>query len=179
MDALVHTSGRFKKVASASRGRLRRVSVLALRPGDLVQFYEQTKWSRSTHLLHSAVHVGAGLYVERPDPEVIGEHAPYRLATFDSVAAPVLAAVNRMARVEVLRAVAPLDPPWIAFPSAFAGRLADLERTSGRVIGHQIVPLLEHGQASTGTGEEHLSAVVEIPLRLDEHGRAALDGGDP
>lgn len=173
MDDLVHQSGAFKKVTAASRLRLSRVGRQNLRPGDLVQFYEQTKWSRATTLLHSAVHVGCGIFFEKPNTEIMGEDSPYRLGTFEMISSPVLYAVDRMARVEVLRPVRSLAPAKETFRSGFADRLAQLERSSGRTIGHDIVQLLEHGLGG-GISDEQLSAIVEVSLEVDEHGRSVI-----
>ena len=172
LDTIVRgETKRFRAVGAAGEGRLDRIPKLALRPGDLVQFYEVTDWARPTLLLHSAVHVGCGIYFDKPNTELVGEDSPYRLGTFETIAAPVLQSVEQHARVEVHRLVRPLAPPLEAFASGFAEQLHTLETRAGRAIGAQVVQMLELGAAG-GILDEQLSALVEFPLAFDNDGRA-------
>ncbi|MEZ5216418.1 MAG: LysM peptidoglycan-binding domain-containing protein [Ilumatobacteraceae bacterium] len=174
MERVVHESGRFKRISSATRW-MSRIPRLALKPGDLVQFYEQTKWSRSTRLVHSAVHVGGGLFFEKPTTEIVGEPAPFRLGTFSMIAAPITYAADRVARVEVHRATSPLPLATEAFRSGHADRLAESSKPArGGRSGIRSCPSPSSPGRVRG-GHEQLSALVELPIVLDDGGRAALE----
>ena len=173
MDSELH-SDRFEVVESLDPGQVPLLSVLPLRPGDVVAFFEVSEFARATMLVHTALHVGAGLLVEKPNTEAAGEDSPYRLATPGMVVEPLEAALLGSAlRAEVLRPCDPLRPLTEVFASSYAVRLRGLANRARRPLGMEVVPQNEYGLGG-GITSEAICAVARLPVVVGPDGRGSL-----
>jgi len=188
MDGLVEAGEVFEKVGGVSleeisAGRLDKLLALDLKPGDVVQFHEESEWARMTMLLHSAVYVGGGLFFEKPntegaekdDPATYArqDETPFRLATLDDMAKPIAGFVDGKFRVEVVRAKKPLEDPAKAFASSMQDNVAAWAEKKGRALGAELVVELEQGSGG-GIRAEHAAALVRAKIVIDADGTAQI-----
>jgi len=161
---------------------------LDLKPGDVVQFYEESQWGRMTMLLHSAVYVGGGLFFEKPNTEgeevarpqdyVTQDETPYRLATVADLTAPYDSMFSGedgagSYRVEVKRAKANLEDPAIAFTGSLSGPVNTWAENKGRSLGTELVVEFEQGSMG-GILAEHVTALKRVKLEQAEDGSAFI-----
>ena len=173
MDNELH-SDRFELVESLDPGQVALLSVLPLLPGDVVAFFEVSEFARATMLVHTALHVGAGLLVEKPNTEAAGEDSPYRLVTAGMVVEPLEAALlGSGLRAEVLRPRAPLRPLTEVFASSYAVRLRGLANRARRPVGMDVVPQNEYGLGG-GITSEAICAVARLAVEIGPDGRGSL-----
>jgi hypothetical protein len=166
---------RFQTIESLAMGQLNLLGVIPMQPGDIVGFYEVSEWPRVTMLLHTAVHIGAGLFVEKPNTEMAGEDSPYRICTAEMIALPLLHAVGNSVRAVVYRAKGPMSPAAQTFQTSYSEPLVALSRTGGRPIGMPIVSQYEYGLGG-GINNETMCAIATMPISFGEDGRARLTG---
>lgn len=173
MDNELH-SDRFELVESLDPEQVPLLSVLPLQPGDVVAFFEVSEFARATMLVHTAIHVGAGLFVEKPNTEAPGEDSPYRLATAGMVVEPLEAAlIGSRLRAEVLRARVAPRPLTEVFASSYAVRLRGLANRARRPLGMDVVPQNEYGLGG-GITSESICAVARLSITLGPDGRGRL-----
>jgi len=188
MDGLVEGGEVFEKVGGVSlaeieAGQIDKLLALDLKPGDVVQFHEESEWARMTMLLHSAVYVGGGLFFEKPNTEgpekedpanyVKQDETPFRLATLDDMQKPIAGFVDGKFRVEVVRAKKQLEDPAQAFGSSQQENVAAWAEKKGRTLGAELVVELEQGSGG-GIRAEHASALVRAKLAVDAQGNVKI-----
>jgi hypothetical protein len=166
---------RFHTLESLAMGQLNLLGVIPMQPGDVVGFYEVSEWPRVTMLLHTAVHVGAGLFVEKPNTEMAGEDSPYRLGTAEMIASPLLHAIGPSVRAVVFRPKGPMSPAAQVFETSYTEQLVALSRSGGRPIGMPIVAQREFGLGG-GISSETMCAIATMPISFGDDGRARLTG---
>ncbi|MCK6546938.1 hypothetical protein L6R52_13900 [Myxococcota bacterium] len=159
---------------------------LSLRPGDLLELFEPVGADgpfRATHLVHSAVHVGAGLFIEKADTEVRGKDFPYRLATLDQVVQPIADLLDGAApRAAILRAELPLPEPEHAFGASVARDVARWERDHHQRVGMPLARAIEleevrdpaQDRTAAGITGEWLTAIDVLPLGVTTEGRGTI-----
>lgn len=155
-----------------------------LRPGDLLQLFEPVGPDgpfRATHLVHSAVHVGAGLFLEKADTEVRGKDFPFRLATLEQVVKPIADLLDGAApHAQLCRAELPLPEPEHVFGTSEATRIAKWEKAERVRLGMPLMRALELAElrdpARDGSGilGEWLTAMDTLPLGLTADGRGTI-----
>ncbi|MFZ9890112.1 MAG: hypothetical protein ACO3JL_21650, partial [Myxococcota bacterium] len=163
--------------------RLQEFEAVGLRPGDIVEFHQVQDWARLTHLTHSAVYVGNGLFFEKPATEgpnednkvtcQVRDETPFRLVTLDMMARLIDNALSGSYRVEAWRPAAPLKEAAEAFASSLTGRIKAYAEARGAVLNLPLVGEFEQGMAGTISGE-HASALVKKPLRQNDEGTTSF-----
>ncbi len=183
MDEMTDDRSLFTKVAEFSADQLDQLAAFDLQPGDMIQLHEVSDWARITMLLHSATHVGDGLFFEKPNTEgaevdqpelyISQEETPIRLATLENMIKPVSAAVDGQFRIEVLRASAPLPPAEEAFQSSMEDEIRRLATSQGKSLQTELVAELEQNMGG-GIRAEYASALITKKLDIAESGRGQL-----
>lgn len=186
MDDLAHAEGAFQKVTELPAAQVAELLAADLKPGDLIQFFEVSEWSRMTMLVHSAVYVGGGLFFEKPNTEGVEkdnaetydrqEETPFRLATLANMVKPLDVAFEGKFRVEVLRAQKALEPASVAFESSLEGAFRDFAEKQGKTLGNELVLELEQGSGG-GIRAEHASALTTVGVQPGPDGRGRLAEG--
>lgn len=172
MDDLT-ASNHFERIADLKGPDLADIAGLPLRPGDVVQLFEDVQWGAITHILHSAVYVGGGLFFEKPNTEMAGEDSPYRLATFEMVLKPVAHFAGHLPKVRVSRPRGLLPEPEVIFESGFRDALERNARRKGRSIGLPLVRVMSYSLGG-GTNGEQLVGITRFPIELASDGRGRL-----
>jgi hypothetical protein len=167
MDGLV-TNAPFTHLGSGKDS-----SALPLQPGDLVQFYDTGDFARYTMLLHSAVYVGGGLFFEKPNTEMDGEDSPPRLATWETMSAPVSSFCEGRFEVRAYRATQPLPPGETAFESSVESAVKAWAAELGEPLGLELCQEFEQSMGG-GIRGEYVAGIVPVEL-----GRNQLGHGGP
>lgn len=167
--------------------RLHELLSMGMKPGDLVHVHMVSSLvSASTDLMHSALYVGGGLFVDKPNTEgaeredraryVEQDETPIRLATLDLMTAPLKHAAGQFGdtiRAEVFRPKEPLPDGRAAFGTPLQGELEAWAANKGRRLGAELVSMLETKTGGQVCGEEP-SVLVRVPLVKNQDGTARL-----
>ena len=168
----VSSSEPFTEVHAIDADNAGQLANLDLEPGDLVQFFDPNG-TGATQLLHSAVHVGGGVFFEKPNTETNDEDSPWRLATADSVRMPVEDFVCGPVEVKVFRASEDLEPAAQRFSSEVAEDALKWAESFGRPLGNALVMSMENSLGGGFLGE-YPCAAADVALARDASGRGVL-----
>lgn len=164
----------FEPLHELDASEIHRLDALDLKPGDVVQFENISDWASMTSLLHTAVYAGGGLFFEKPDTEMQSEDSPYRLATTETMSAPVSDFAEGTYKVKVLRAKRELPPAREAFRSGFSEMFEAYAKVNQRSLG--LDAIIEQSELSAGGGMlgVYPSGLLELPLTRGADGRARI-----
>ncbi len=192
MDNLVSSSGAFRKLGTVTGDRLS-----DLKPGDLVQFKTVEGMRTQTSLLHSAVYVGNGLFVDKPHTEGSDVHepakyadqeeTPYRLVTLEMMSKPLSESSRFRFEIEAWRPTGPIPQAEPAFGSneAFSSSSQEMGRgfleklkahvaTQGASLNMPLV--VNHDLGSNGfVRTVGADALLRVPIRTAADGTATID----
>lgn len=169
MEGALEESATFEPLASAAAGE-RPAFLESLKPGDLVVLRKS-----GFSLLHSAVHVGGGLFFEKPHTESdqSGE-SPYRLVAWEQLVAPVEDLSGAPPTAHAFRPRVPLPSGVEAFTAeGSAQQVAEWAQRKGRPLTKPLVREYELGIGGAFRGF-HLNAVETIHLAFTPEGRGIV-----
>ena len=190
MDNLVSSSGAFRKLGTVAADRLS-----DLKPGDLVQYKTVGGMRTETSLLHSAVYVGNGLFVDKPHTEGSDVHepakyadqeeTPYRLVTLEMMSKPLSESSRFGFEIEAWRPTGPIPQAETAFGSneafgssemgkGFLEKLKAHVATQGSSLNMPLV--VNHDVGSNGfVRTVGADALLRVPIRTAADGTATID----
>lgn len=156
----------FSTVHTLDPGHSDGLSQLELQPGDLVQFHRP--FGVDT-LLHSAVHVGGGVFFEKPNTELEHEDSPYRLGDAEMITRPVADHAGADPRITVLRPRGELPPGREIF-GALKEEVAAWEAEHGQPLGADLVTVLLKGRGG-GMDGMGVHPISRFGLEIGPDGR--------
>ena len=166
--------GKFEKITTYQGNDFSQFELDKLKPGDMIQFFQENPRTGEESLLHTATYVGGGMFFEKPNTESATEEFPFRLAPLGDITSVYRRDFDDDLRTSVIRPQKPMKKPGEAFSSSVQGQAQALAQQEGKSLGVELISEWDTGMSGNILGE-YIGAVKYVDIQLDpETGRGSL-----